>query len=127
MFPLASSCTPTLRPTQPSVQWVPRVLSLGVKRGQSVMLTTHPLLVSMLRKSKSYTSSPPNCHSWRLAGPLQLLLITTRNVSTANSVNVVCDKHAPGNGQRSFWWCDESTTVEKCHRTGARLHSTSTG
>jgi hypothetical protein len=32
-------------PTQPPVQWVPGVLSQGVKRGRGVMLTTHPHLV----------------------------------------------------------------------------------
>jgi len=35
---------PSLGPTQPPVQWVPGVLSLGVKRGRGVMLTTHPIL-----------------------------------------------------------------------------------
>jgi hypothetical protein len=34
-----------LGPTQPPVQWVPGVLSPGVKRGRGVMLTTHPHLV----------------------------------------------------------------------------------
>jgi hypothetical protein len=33
----------TLGPTQPLVQWVPGVLSPGVKRGRGVMLTTHPI------------------------------------------------------------------------------------
>jgi hypothetical protein len=33
-------------PTQPSIQWVPGVLSLGVKRGRGVTLTTHPHLVA---------------------------------------------------------------------------------
>jgi hypothetical protein len=32
-------------PTQPPVQWVPGVLSPGVKRGRGVTLTTHPHLV----------------------------------------------------------------------------------
>jgi hypothetical protein len=36
---------PALGPTQPPVQWVPGVLSLGVNRGQGVTLTTHPHLV----------------------------------------------------------------------------------
>jgi hypothetical protein len=36
----------------------------GVKRGRGVMLTTHPLLVPRLRKSRSYTS----CHPKRLHG-----------------------------------------------------------
>jgi hypothetical protein len=44
-FPLASVSRPALRPTQPPVQWVPGVLSPGVKRGRGVMLTTHPHLV----------------------------------------------------------------------------------
>jgi hypothetical protein len=42
----SSLCVHTgLRPTQPPVQWVPRVLSPGVKRGRGVMLTTHRYLV----------------------------------------------------------------------------------
>jgi hypothetical protein len=42
IFPLASVSRPALRPTQPPVQWVPGVLSPGVKRGRGVTLTTHP-------------------------------------------------------------------------------------
>jgi hypothetical protein len=42
-FPLASVSRPALGPTQPPVQWVPGVLSPGVKRGWGVMLTTHPI------------------------------------------------------------------------------------
>jgi hypothetical protein len=37
-------------PTQPPIQWVLGALSLGVKRSQGTMLTTHPLLVLRLRK-----------------------------------------------------------------------------
>jgi hypothetical protein len=33
---------PALRPTQHPIQWVPEVLSSGVKRGGGVTLTTHP-------------------------------------------------------------------------------------
>jgi hypothetical protein len=55
---------PALGPTQPSVQWVPGVLSPGIKRGRGVMLTTHPHLVPKLRMSRSYTS----CHPKRLHG-----------------------------------------------------------
>jgi hypothetical protein len=36
---------PALGPTQPPVQWVPGVLSPGVKRGRGVTLSTHPHLV----------------------------------------------------------------------------------
>jgi hypothetical protein len=44
-FPIASVSRPALGPTQPPVQWVPGILSPGVKRGRGVMLTTHPYLV----------------------------------------------------------------------------------
>jgi hypothetical protein len=36
---------PALGPTQPPVQWVPGVISPGIKRGRGVTLTTHPHLV----------------------------------------------------------------------------------
>jgi hypothetical protein len=58
-FPLTSVSRPALGPTQPPVQWVPGVLSPGVKRGRGVTLTTHPHLVPRSRMSRSYTSSPP--------------------------------------------------------------------
>jgi hypothetical protein len=51
---------PTLGPTQPPVQYVPGVLSPGVKRGRGVTLTTHPHLLSRSRMSRSYNSSPPS-------------------------------------------------------------------
>jgi hypothetical protein len=43
------------------LQWLPGVLSPGVKCGQGVMLTTHPHLVPRLSMSRSYTSSPSMC------------------------------------------------------------------
>jgi hypothetical protein len=42
---LASVSRPALGPTQHPVQWVPGVLSPGVKRGRGLMLTTHPHLM----------------------------------------------------------------------------------
>jgi hypothetical protein len=36
------------------------------------MLTTHPLLVPRLRKSRSYTSSHPNAPLWSVTGPFYL-------------------------------------------------------
>jgi len=48
---------PALRPTQPTVQWVPG-LSQG-SSGRGVALTTHPHLALRLRKEYSYTSTHP--------------------------------------------------------------------
>jgi hypothetical protein len=62
IFLLVSVSRPALGSTQPPVQWiqwVPEVLSPGIKRGRGVMLTTNPHLVPRLRMSRSYTSSPP--------------------------------------------------------------------
>jgi hypothetical protein len=56
IFPLASVSRPALGLTQPAIQWVPGVLSPGLKRGWGVTLTT---LVPSLRMSRSYTSSLP--------------------------------------------------------------------
>jgi hypothetical protein len=60
-FLLAPASRPALGYTQPPIQWVPGLLSLWVKRGRGVMLTTHPHLVPRLSMSRSYTSSPPRC------------------------------------------------------------------
>jgi hypothetical protein len=51
---------PVLGPTQPPVQWVPGVLSPGLKRGRAVTLATNPHLVLRSGMSRSYTSSPPS-------------------------------------------------------------------
>jgi hypothetical protein len=47
-------------------------LSLGVKRGRGVTLTTHPHLVPRSRMSRSYTSTAPK-RLQRVAGLLYLL------------------------------------------------------
>jgi hypothetical protein len=60
IFPLSSVSRPALGPTQPPVQWVPEVLSPGLKRGRGVALTTHPHLVPRCRMSRSYTPLPPS-------------------------------------------------------------------
>jgi hypothetical protein len=49
VFLLAPASRPALGPTQPPIQWVPGVLSPGVKLGQSVMLTTHSHLVAEVK------------------------------------------------------------------------------
>jgi len=46
---------PALGPTQPPVQWVPRVLSPGLKRGRGVTLITHPHQMPRSIMSRSYT------------------------------------------------------------------------
>jgi hypothetical protein len=74
VFPLTPASRPALGPTQPPVQWVPGALSLRVKRGRGVMLTTHPLLVPRLRKSRSYTYCRPDAPLWSATGPLYVFL-----------------------------------------------------
>jgi hypothetical protein len=71
IFSLASVSRPALGPTQPPVQWVPGILSSGVKSGRGVTLTTHPHLVPRSWMSRSYTSSP-QAPPWRVAGQLLL-------------------------------------------------------
>jgi hypothetical protein len=73
IFPLVSASRPALGPTQITTQWLPGALSPGIKRGRGVMLTTHPLLVLRLRKSRSYTCCHPNAPLWSLKEPLYLL------------------------------------------------------
>jgi hypothetical protein len=60
IFPLASVSRLALGPTQPPVQWVPGVLSQGLKSSWGVTLTTHTHLVPRSIMSRSYTSSPPS-------------------------------------------------------------------
>jgi hypothetical protein len=53
-----------LGPTQPHIQWIPGVLSPGLKRGRGVTLTTHLKIVPRSIMSRIYTSAP----IWRLYG-----------------------------------------------------------
>jgi hypothetical protein len=59
IFPLSSVSRPALGPTQP-VQWVPGVLSPGVKARPGRDADHSPHLVPRSRMSRSYTSSPPS-------------------------------------------------------------------
>jgi hypothetical protein len=70
-FPLASVSRPALGSTQPPVQWIPGVFSLGLKRGRTMTLTIHPHLLPRSWMSRSYTFSLPcssigvlNCHTF---------------------------------------------------------------
>jgi hypothetical protein len=58
IFPPASVSRLALGPTQPPAQWVPGVLSTGLKCGWGVTLNTYPHLVLRSRMRRSYTSSP---------------------------------------------------------------------
>jgi hypothetical protein len=55
---LASVSRPAVGPTQPPVQWLPGVLSQGLKGGRGVTLTIQPHLVPRSGMRRSYTSSP---------------------------------------------------------------------
>jgi hypothetical protein len=69
IFSVTSVSRPALGPTQPLVQWVPGVLSPGLKRGRGVTLTTHHHLVPRSRMSRSCVSSPQSL-SWRVVGQI---------------------------------------------------------
>jgi hypothetical protein len=63
-FPQVSASRPVLGPTDLPLQWVPGVLSPGVKGGRSVTLTTHFQLVPRLRMSGAVLALP-NTSPWR--------------------------------------------------------------
>jgi hypothetical protein len=58
IFLFTTASRTSLGPTQPPIQWVPGVLSLGVKR-PGVKLTTHLHLVPRSKNEWSYNSTPP--------------------------------------------------------------------
>jgi hypothetical protein len=65
---------PALGPTQPPIQWVPGVLSPGVKHGRGVTLTTHPHIVPRL---KGAVPPLPPCAFVACSGTALLLLLRT--------------------------------------------------
>jgi hypothetical protein len=94
IFLLVPASRPALGPTQPNVQWVPGVLSPGVKRGRGVTLTTYPHLVSRLRMSRSYTSSPP-CASMACSGTALLYLTVSKTDDNNNSLIIIRPNDRP--------------------------------
>jgi hypothetical protein len=57
-FLFSMSSRPALGPTQPPIQWVPRALSLGVKRPGSEADHSPPASAEV-KKMWTYTSIPP--------------------------------------------------------------------
>jgi hypothetical protein len=53
VFHTAPVSRPSLRLIQPPIQWVPGVLSLGLKARPDMMLTTHPNIVLRSRKNRA--------------------------------------------------------------------------
>jgi hypothetical protein len=78
IFTLASVSRPVLGPTQPPVQWVPGVLSPGVKRGRGVTLTTHPHLVPRSIMSRNYLALSTSAFL-ACSGTILVLSNTLRN------------------------------------------------
>jgi hypothetical protein len=70
------------------------------KSGRGVMLTTHPLLVQRLRKSRSYTSCHPNAPLRSVTGPLYLLLCCAeaQNAVYVNKWDCLCANVQQHNG-----------------------------
>jgi hypothetical protein len=60
IFPLSSVSRPALGLTQPPIQWVPGVLSPGLKRSRGMTQTTHPHLVPRSRMGRNFIYSAPN-------------------------------------------------------------------
>jgi hypothetical protein len=88
ILPLASVSIPALGPTQPPVQWVPGVLSPGLKCGRGETLSTHPHLVPRSRMSRSYISSPPRAFVACRATALALAYTTYSRSYTSSPLGV---------------------------------------
>jgi hypothetical protein len=71
IFPLTTVSRPALGPTHNPVQWVPGVLSPGLKRSRGVTLTTHPIYCRG-RGWVGAISPLPQAPSWRVVWQLHL-------------------------------------------------------
>jgi hypothetical protein len=61
---------PALRPTQPPIQWVPTILSPGLKRGRDVTLTTHPHLSADVENEQELYFLSVQAPSWHAVGKI---------------------------------------------------------
>jgi hypothetical protein len=68
-----------IRPTENESTWVQGIFSED-KRGRGVLLTTHPLLASWVRRKRGYTSSPPMCQNWHATGNLYPFLPSNESI-----------------------------------------------
>jgi hypothetical protein len=70
IFPLASVSRPALGPTQPPVQWVPGVLSPGVKARPGRYADHSPPSSAEVENEYELYILSPQAPSWRVAGLL---------------------------------------------------------
>jgi hypothetical protein len=136
VFPLTSVSRLAVVPTQPPVQWIPGVLSPGVKCGQGMTLTTHPHLVSRSWMSRRYTSSPPcasvgvlwGCFTYvnhQTSGYIILLyfLETSQKSGNLQQARWQCLKVQVCMFAHQFWFIHKNINVliSVCHSTGPLL------
>jgi hypothetical protein len=76
-FFVVSVSRPALEPTQPPDQWVLGVLSPGVKRGQAVILTTHPLSHAKVENEWELYFLSPQVPPWHVVGLLYFIYSQT--------------------------------------------------
>jgi hypothetical protein len=112
---------PVLYPLRPDQLWgpprVPGALSPGVKWGCGVMLTAHPILVPRLRKSRSYTSSPPKRLSWRVAGQLYFTLLFRLQCHRMNNSNTAAMQNFHLTLCLTVVWTIQSRCTKYCTET----------
>jgi hypothetical protein len=77
---LSTACRPALRPTQPPIQWVPRVISPEVKRSGREVGRPHP----SSGEFKNDGAIPPVLHTSSCCGPE---LITHRDNYLTPEIN----------------------------------------
>jgi hypothetical protein len=95
IFPLASVSRPALGPTQPPVQWVPGVLSPGIKaRPGRDADHSPPSSVDVENEYELYVLSP-QVPPWRVAGLLYLLHELQSHKPATHEIKPRTDLHVP--------------------------------